>query len=202
MNKYINNFFSLRCAGDVLNTVGAVSNIVKEITEAMAVRRILKDITLKEKMKYHVMDFCAGNGLLGVLTVFTLPVLSVTAIDRRKRKINCARVDRYSYEIKDIFVDEIEIPDPAIICGVHTCRSLAERIIDIYMSNENAKKLVMMPCCVRSDFPAPTKQPWILDRIPRTEQWVWYLAEKADGMFKEDKNVLSPRNKIIMAEKS
>jgi len=201
MNRYLNEFFSLRCAGDILNVTGSIHNGPKEITEAMSVRRILKDFSLQEKMTYHVLDLCAGNGLLGLLTAFTLPVLSVTSIDIRPRKLNTSGVRNYSYQIKDLMRDEIEIKPPTIICAIHACRELAERSIELYLTNGSAKKLVLMPCCSLKHYQRPTSQPWILERVPKSVQWVWYLAEKAGGVFHEDKSVLSPMNKIIIAEK-
>ena len=200
-NRYLDEFFSLRCAGDVLSACAPVNNGSKEITEAMGARHALLDMIITEqKCKYHVLDLCAGNGLFGLLVAHTLPVSSVCAIDKRYREFHLDNVKRYRYIFADIYDCELHMNEPTIVCGVHVCRDLAAHIVRIYLNNENAKKLVLMPCCVGS-FTPPTNHHLILERVPKPLQWVWYLADMARGCIKQDMHILSPRNYIITAEK-
>ena len=199
-NRYLDEFFSLRCSADVLQACAPVNNGAQEITEAMGMRRVLKDIVLApgNKCKYHVLDLCAGNGLFGLVAVHTLPVRTVTAIDIRPRKFRLEQVQRYQYLFRDIY-DDVPVIDPSIVCGIHACRGLALRITDIYLNSPNAKKLILMPCCECGTM--PTRHQVILDRIPAPLRWVWYLADHVDGNIIHDNHILSARNYIIVAEK-
>ena len=198
--RYINEFFALRCSADVLEACSPVNNGAKEITEAMGMRRALKDIVLADgnKCRYHVLDLCAGNGLFGLLAVHTLPVRTVTAIDIREREFRLEHVQRYQYLFRDIY-DDVPVTDPSIVCGIHACRGLSLRIAEIYLNSPNAKKLLLMPCCECGTL--PTRHQVILDRIPAPLRWAWYLADLVDGRIIHDTQILSPRNYIIIAEK-
>ena len=200
-NRHLDEFFSLKCAGDVLSATGPVNKGAKEITEAMAVRKIVQSYTLKEKMHYTLYDICAGNGLLGLLVAHTLPVRSTIAIDIRKGRLHLEQVKHYQYLQEDIMKIQPTFETPSIICAIHPCQGLAERIIDIYLAKEGARKLILMPCCVRSNFQRPPAPTYIRNQISVDDQWVWYLADKAKGIIYQDKRVLSPKNKIIIAEK-
>jgi hypothetical protein len=213
-NRHLDEFFSLRCAGDVLGATGpvnngakeiteamAVHNGAKEITEAMAVRKVVQSFALKKKMHYTVYDICAGNGLLGLLVAHTLPVRSTVAIDIRQGHLHLDNVKHYQYLQEDIMKTQPNLKAPSIICAIHPCQGLAERIIDYYLMNEQARKLILMPCCVRSNFKRPSAPAYIQNQISVDDQWVWYLADKAKGVIRQDNRVLSPKNKIIIAEK-
>ena len=54
MKYYLEEFLSLNCAGDILNAIDKIQNPVKEISEAMALRSMLKTIILAEPNKYIV----------------------------------------------------------------------------------------------------------------------------------------------------
>ena len=201
-NKYLSEFFALNCAVDVLNTVGHVNNMIKEITEAMSLRKRVKEIVLREEPNtFAVYDLCAGNCLFGVMVAYTLPVRYVIGLDKRESPIDLKKIHKYRYEQRDIY-DDLTVAPNTIICAIHPCRNLAERIIDIYLNNEGAKKLVLMPCCFNKAFLTDLKAPsYILAKLSNDDKWAWHLANKVDGEVYRDDSVLSPKNRIIIAEK-
>ena len=148
MNKYVNMFLGLRCSGDVLNAVSKLNDASKEITESMAIIQRLKSIVLSEPMKYTIVDLCAGNALTSVLSVHMLPVKEAYAVDRKKRKGNYDKAQRFTYierDINDIAFNYTE-GKHIILIAVHPCKT-ANNIIDIFNQNQNIKHLIMMPCC-------------------------------------------------------
>ena len=204
MSKYISQFLQFKCAGDVINAVTPVQKMGKEITEAMAIRKQLRKIVLPEPMKYMVLDFCAGNGLAGILSVFTLPVRYCIALDIRQRdRLGFRDVKRWSYLQCDISrLNLVEYPD-SIIISSHPCGDLAKKIIDIYNSNDNVKALISIPCCLPSyrNFDHPQL---IADKFSFYDQWSMYLYQQCIGKRQciKDNNILSPANNVIYAVKN
>lgn len=201
--KYIRSFLALKCAGDVLNVVTPVQKMEKEITESMSIIKELKKITLKDPMKYNIVDMCAGNALTSVLSVFTLPVKKAIAIDIKARKRRWHLADRFTYWEKDINTYRHELYDVidenSIIIGVHACGNLSNDIIDIYKKSY-AKHLILMPCCQGT---LTKKVPLAIQDLiqDKYKVWTWQLAEACDGRFKFDKSVISPKNGVIIASK-
>src|SRR3990167_7276029 len=104
MNKYLEEFLSLNCAGDVLNVVSPVTRFEKEITEAMAIVKQVKKIVFADRSKdYIVVYLCAGNALASVIIAHLLPVLKVIAIDKKARQRNWSSVRKFAYINGDIF---------------------------------------------------------------------------------------------------
>jgi len=208
-NRYTDEFFSLTCCGDVLNVVSPISGSkpTKEISEAMGARRVIKDMALKRckggelKDGYDLLDLCAGNALTSVLSVFTLPIREAVAIDKREVKRRWHLAKRFTYLNVDI-KGKIRCKHPTIIVGVHACKDLAERVIEIYLENELAEHLVLMPCCVGSEnFSGQYRTRYRDLQLTRYEHWCWHLAKMCDGEFKKDPFVMSPANIIITASK-
>ena len=59
MSKYVSQFLSLKCVGDVLNNVLPINKPTKEITEAMAIVQRMKGVFLSNPMKYRLFDVSA-----------------------------------------------------------------------------------------------------------------------------------------------
>ena len=196
---YVSRFLALKCSGDVMNTVAPMgSGTKKEITESMGVIKKLKNLTIKHPMKYTVYDMCAGNALTSVLSVFLLPVKNAIAIDKRPRKRHWENAKRFEYQNKDIYeLDPTEIKPNSIIIAVHPCKNLARRIIDIYKESK-ASHLILMPCCKGKTTPVPYI---IKKRIGSYLIWCWQLADKCNGTFVIDNEIISPKNCIITASK-
>lgn len=208
MNRYIDYFLSLKCCGDVLNATIPINNICKEITESMAIIRHLKRITLVHPNKYCIMDLCAGNALTSVLAAHMLPIKIAVAIDIKKRKRHFERVRKFhylEYNIHDIINGQMNFPrgqltigNKTILIAVHSCKNLARKTIDIYKTS-SAPHLIMMPCCegnLKNKYPMVIKK-----KLGHYLTWVYDLSREVDGQVYVDKNCMSPRNAIIVANK-
>ena len=214
-NRYLEEFFSLQCAGDVINAVTPLTRATKEITEAMGVVRHLKTFflgrmrpwTLSPMGDVDLVDIGAGNALASILAVHLLPVHHALAVDKKKRdRPGYANVQRFCYIESDVFLPKWVDENPlvpsrtSVIVAVHSCGQLATRIIDIYHSRPWYIGLVLMPCCngPQNDKKIPTA---FRQRISKYEAWAWWLAERAKGDLFVDRNVLSPCNAIVVAKK-
>jgi len=200
MNKYMQSFMKLRCAGDVLNSMPRLSNAEKEITESMAVIKHLKQIVLPDPMKYSVIDMCAGNALTSVIAVHMLPVLCATAIDKKKRHGDYDRVKRFEYIEGDI-KDCGKIDSNDIIIAVHPCKTAID-IVDMF-NQSDAKALIMVPCCKGETY--LSGKSWLKDKLGSYNSWTYYLAlelsstESCWWNIYTDNDILSPCNNVIVA---
>jgi len=213
MNKYLNQFLGFRCAGDVINAVTPVNKMAKELTEAMAVWYRLRKFTLKEPGRYSVMDACAGNGLVGILSVFTLPVKQCIAFDKRLRTRppwTRGAIERWEYRVADIHNDFhvadiiCDLGKDIILAASHPCAGLAERCVELFNRLTEIKGLVFLPCCIRGGsvkgFPRLLSE----SSLSKYELWGLRLLEKCQTDDKDlyhDKNVLSPANCVLWARK-
>ena len=219
--RYLEQFFSLKCAGDVLNAVAPVTNGAKEITEAMSAVRALKPIMLHEPMKYGLLDLCAGNALGSILAVHVLPVRWAVAVDKTPRARHHEIVKRFEYVEGDVTdLDSLDdarlrlhreggardlllsaVP-PFTILAIHACSGTAKRIVELYKLIPSAKALVMIPCCggamtgegkaLRLALPG---------KVTAYEAWCWELARMAGGSLRFDTGSQSPCNGVIVARK-
>jgi hypothetical protein len=201
-NRYLEEFFSLKCAGDVINAVTPLTRATKEITEAMGVVRHLKSFFLQHPMERKLVDLAAGNALTAIIAAHLLPVKQSVAVDKNPRlRAGYAKVDRFMYENMDI-ADLVgaEWTSDIVFSSVHPCSDLATRIVDLYLATPCAVGLVLMPCCNghQNDKKIPTA---FRQRISKYEAWAWWLAERAKGDLFVDRNVLSPCNAIVVAKK-
>jgi hypothetical protein len=204
-SKYIDKFFSLRCAPDVLATVGTVAQMEKELTEAMGVLRQIQKIVVRDKRSYVLLDFCAGNALVSVLAVHLFSNVRALAIDKLPRVRAWHRADRFYYINRDIFSDMKDLEpfiskaDAVIVVGCHACGELATRIVEMY--KRHGDYLVLLPCC-RGKV---AKMPALLrDRLNSYDQWAYTLYRQAVQVstscdMVEDRYILSPKNIIVTA---
>ncbi len=198
--KYLDYFMSLRSSGDILNVVNPLGNkAAKEITESIAVFQKLKRIALKAPMEYSLLDLCAGNALTSVLSVHVLPINNAVAVDKRPRNRNWYKARRFQYVQQSIMDDSIFglITDKTIICAVHPCSGLAQRVADIYLKSDS-QYLVMMPCCVGN---LKIGSQLLRDKLGKYGCWCLELAEKVNGNIYQDEHCISPKNIIITAKK-
>lgn len=199
--RYLREFLSFNCAPDIISLLSPIQNMDKEITEAMAIRATLKKITLKAPHKYHIFDMCAGNGLVGALCAFTLPVKSVTAIDKRERNRKWEQICKFTYLTKDILNGKIkwDVPEDSILVGCHTCGDLAIALATFYNMTPNFSHLVLMPCCEGKQLPFFV--PEIIREAGRYETWTYQLNRLVNGTYEKDLHCLSPKNNIIVGIK-
>jgi len=212
MMRYLDYFLGLRCAPDIMAAVGRICKPSKEITETMSILRGVRSISLKDKMKYTLVDLCAGNCLNSITAIHFLPLKYAIAVDIRDRKDRITKrnrystehsVDRFEYVQANIFEDEINIPEHSIIVSTHPCSNLAKRVIEIFEEAENAKAMFIMPCChgKPEKFSVPTL---IGDKLDSYEVWCYYLYNMISVKSKKirhDNKVLSPKNIVISAWK-
>lgn len=203
MSKYVSEFLSLKCAPDVLASVGFLGNKPeKEITEAFAILKKIKKITMREPDKYEVVDLCSGNALVPILSAFLYKVKYAFAFDKLRRERNWNLVNNFMYKVFDIY----KIPNdwfshPTILTAVHSCRDLAEQTIKIYNESENIQHLILMPCCIGNLDTSLLR--FIKEQANGDLAWVTKLAMQCKGKvsISKDNFVLSPKNYIIWAQK-
>lgn len=202
---YVSEFLSLKCAGDVMNVVSPLGhNTKKEITESMGMIHKIKEIVLKEPMKYDILDLCAGNALTSVLSCFLLPVKVTYAVDKRPRTRRWNLAKRFNYVNEDIYrCNEEWVCDPSkIIISVHPCKDLANQVVKIYNTSDWAKHLVLMPCC--KGTPKVGFSNFLNEKLSTYERWcLSLLASIKDSKVNmyQDKKIESPCNIIITASK-
>lgn len=205
MSEYITKFLSLRCAGDVLNVSYPVSGVKKEITEGMAIQKILKSITLKKPMFYNIVELCAGNALPTIISIFTLPIEYAYAIDYKLRKRKWELIKRFHYMQENIYnserIDDY-ISEKTILIGMHGCSDLSNQIVDIW-NNSKSKILILCPCCNGSVNNKVMDQFKFINQITKYDLWTLELVNRIQGNCKviKDKNILSPKNNIIVGRK-
>ena len=222
MNKYLNEFLSLKCSGDVLNTVNPLGKkSAKEITESMGIIKSIKSFFLEHPMEVTLIDLCAGNALTSVLAVHLLPVKYAIAVDKKERYRRWDSAKRFQYIFEDIYsldlLDKLNLlqksdyctdiyqfrwlKEPVVIISSHPCSNLAVRIIELYNSIRGQKALVLIPCCrggiIKSKIPQ-----YLVDKLGNYGMWsfnLWEQINSGNVRMVEDKSICSPCNiKIIV----
>jgi hypothetical protein len=195
--KYVKEFLQLNCAPDVLGAVGSTGNLMKEITESMAILKRLKPMLLQNKMKYGLIDLCAGNALTGIMAAHFLPIREVVAIDNRDSyRKRVSQVKRFDYRHDDIYNIELapNMVAPLIVISVHPCGKLAAQVIKL-AKMWGAERLIMMPCC--NSEPGVDRYPFL--KMSHYDRWAVRLGDllEKDYTIYRDTNCLSPKNVII-----
>lgn len=202
MARYLESFFRLRCAPDVLAATGPIFHGDKEITEAMAVIEAIRSKTLSAPMEYDLLDVCSGNALVPILAAHLLPVARATAVDIKKRSGRYERVKRFTY-VETSFQDH-NVMAPTILTAVHPCKELACDAAMYATSRLKVKMAVIMPCCVGpicyskvvANFAKLSKyERFALDIALYMEDMGWSVT------CQRDTHVLSPANMVIVAER-
>ena len=211
-NKYVNEFFDLTCYPDILDILNPISNRKKEITESMAVIKYIRRLALKNPEKrYRLFDFCAGNALTSTITAFLYKNISCFAVDKAKRDREWHKINNFSYLESDIskenwpfdmYCANALVKSEVIIIGVHPCRELAKRIIEIYNKSE-ADHLILMPCCTGGQYKFSLPQV-IKEKVGDYLTWCVYLLNLVEGKKRliVDESILSPKNALIIANRS
>ena len=206
MNRYAREFLSLRCSGDILNVVNPItSGFEKEVSEAMAVIKLLRGRVLKNPGQYNILDLCAGNALGSIISSFLLPINKAVAVDIKPLNRRWSNVRNFQYKKLDIVQQRKKvvklIDKNTIIISVHPCARLAREVVDIYTKSD-ANALFIMPCCEGS-YEMPFKG-FLKDKLGNYSGWCFYLADYLRGCrpgdkikIKEDENCISEKNTII-----
>lgn len=202
---YLDQFLSLKCAGDVLNVVAPIQRAVKEISESMAIINHLRSVAIKNPMEGILIDLCAGNALTSVIAAYLLPFKKIIAVDIKKRKRNwelVKRLESIQYDIKNPDTPDILYSDNiSAVISVHPCSELAELVIEYWKclkrSGQNVS-LFIMPCC-KGQIKEQKIPSCFNKKLTKYDRWAWYLSERAGGKLTFDDKCLSPCNAIIEA---
>ncbi len=213
-NKYVQDFKKLRIYNLIQNAeefkkFRRKSTFWKEITEAMSVRNAIRDRLINDP-SHVVIDVGAGKGFLTTLTALMHPKSKVIAvdIDQSADRSHFSYLKNVEFVLMDIMTEDFEklvrnAGEKVIMTGIHLCRELSERFIEVVNKCENVKKAVLMPCC-EGDFPRERYR-FIIDELGVYAGWCCYLQEKIDKNIKvrvkRDKKVLSPKNVLIIMER-
>lgn len=203
----LHKFLSLKCSGDVLNSVYPFLRPEKEITESMSIIKKLKPILLRNKNQYTIFDFCAGNCLTSSLIAHLFKPKHVYAIDKKRldrpnlkliKNFTFLEADFTEKEKKNEIIMLIKMSKPTIIVGVHPCDELSHEIIDIYKKTKT-DYLILMPCCEGKNvinYPQFIKQ-----RLTPYEIWCLDLCILLDGNASVDYQCTSKKNIVIAAKR-
>lgn len=194
--KLIDEFLHLKCSGDVLNAAGPMRQAAKEISESMSLIHVVKSIILREPMKHHVVDLCAGNALTSLTAIHLLPIISATAIDIKPRaRVSHMEAKRFHYVQGDIYDDLLWMgfPRPAIFVSSHPCGDLA-RVIVMKASEE---RFAVMPCCLPKRMPDSPTEKFIAGKLGKYAAWAFCLARLSGGEITEARHCLSPARLVV-----
>jgi hypothetical protein len=195
----------MNCASDILNIIPKQKDYCKEITESMSIIKRLRDIVLKDKMKYTIIDLFAGNALTSVISAFLFFIKKSIAIDKKKRIGNYDQVKRFEYIESDIvhdsYVDNLLLNNEKelfILTGVHVCGDSCFKMIDLFNQYKQVKRMYLMPCCIGNLSKADN---FIMNKLGKYIAWSYILKDRIQANVKlyEDRNNMSPANIIIEA---
>ena len=224
---YLNWFFGLRCAGDVLNAVSPIGKQpAKEITEAVAVVRAVRRLLLAgagqgagtkaafEGMRgWELIDLCSGNALVPVLAAHLFPLKWSWATDKRARKRPWQGVKRFTYHTAALDVSRYDFTlsgamptygERFVVTAVHPCGQLAYHVVRHFLADALCRHLVLMPCCADGEHHS---YGFLDAKLDGYDRWCLALCDMlADGgcvnvRAERDAHVLSPLNVVITASK-
>lgn len=208
--KYLDEFMSFLCCGDVLHIAKMKKNISKEITEAMGIYKLLKSLLIGKPDEYVVIDLCSGNALVPLISAFMGKSHYNYAVDKKKRQREWGKVKKFSYIENDICCDEFfewfcnlvnfwkNKNKKVIVTAVHPCGNLSKRVVELYNCSL-AEYLFLMPCCIGNIDNGFN----VADTINISKDLLWSicLASKCKGDITKDNNIISPKNYIISTKR-
>lgn len=206
MAKYVQQFFDLRCAPDILKIVGSIKNMEKEITESFGIISQVRNLLINNPMEYTVIDLCAGNALTSVLIAHMFKCKAVYSVDIKLRKNNQiynSEISRYQYFQADIYHHDfmdwmLNITGDVLIISSHPCER-AIRVVEIYKELNNDgynTHICMIPCCIGTH---PVKVPSLVQsKLGKYLGWCYSLSMYGNGLnMKVDNHIISPCNCIV-----
>jgi len=202
--SYLTQFLRLRCAPDVLASVGPMHKAEKEISESWALLRRIRSIALAEPMRWTLLDACAGNCLTSVLAVHCLPIRNAIAIEIKPNHIK-RPPERWAYlqtDIHDYPTHTLTGEDARfILVASHPCKSLARAVVDLYKSTSLIRHLVMLPCCQGQPDQSTPGINFVRRQMGRYSAWCYSLAHECGGDLYMDQRCLSPCRGVVWASK-
>jgi hypothetical protein len=165
----------------------------KEITEAMAAIRAIRGIGIRPVRAY---DIGSGIGFFTQIFHTLYPDVHVYSIDNN-HKMKTKQfdwTDNVDFELFDIYGDGFHrflskrSQRGTIMVGIHLCRGLAPRFIELFNYIEGVDHMVLIPCCAKMEY----------------EKWTRGLFKQIsceNKSWHKDKNIISPKNNVIFASK-
>ena len=229
-NTYINRFKNLSLSKKPIfqhlkEKYG--SSFDKEVTEAVAVLKHIRKL-IYQHPDATIVEVGSGRGLLTAMLAELYPDKKIIAVDKN-RWLNTTVYDNYADRVAfynlDIHSEEfyniLRREEEVIMVGVHLCYGLAISFINIYNDFDNVKAGILIPCCMKIrmipeefrkqfnylkriyiDLPGMKRVRMNHDQI-RYLQWCLYLCSLYIYPVKYhfDRNILSPKNCIIVSKK-
>lgn len=94
MKSLLDKFLSLRCAGDVLESVQPLTgDVTRRICESMALIEAIRPLVLKHRSEYRLVEFCYGAPLTSIIAAHLLPIEDARAFVTRS-KFDHAAIER------------------------------------------------------------------------------------------------------------
>lgn len=205
-DNYLDWFFGLGCAGDVLASAPKLRKGAKEISEALALISAIRPMCLADPGRWTVLDLCAGNALTSLIAVHLFKVKRAIAVDiaprgfrRAPDRFESVRGDVHDHDLwkkLDLYSD----PD-VLVVSAHPCKGLAQAVVSTFRWYDAAKHLALLPCCVA--MRTIPEQPGSAAFGPKEKyaQWCHTIAAYAGGTYRMDENCLSPCRGVVRAFK-
>jgi hypothetical protein len=227
---YIDLFFRLRCARDILENYPKLpKRFEKEISEAIGmlqwVRKKMGISNLRNKNQESqksldrpgldrpraIIDVAAGNCLFSILAAYVLQVPTY-AVDKRPCPIsqeNAEHIRHFKYVQVNVlspefenFVTDLREKFQLIFVGIHACKDLSWKIIELY--EKYGVAIFLMPCCRgKNNLKVPTlfKNKFSTNDLWALELWMALFRISNEADIKQDHLILSSRNFLIYAHK-
>lgn len=199
----------------------------KEVTEAIAVLKHVRKLVYQYP-NAAILEVGSGRGLLTAMLAELYPNKKIIAVDKNKL-LNTSVYDHYKDRVtfynldvhSEAFTDILRREKEIIVVGVHLCYGLSISFVNLYNDFDSVKASVLVPCCMKPrmipeefrkqfsylkriyvDLPGLKRVRMSHDQI-RYLQWCLYLCSLYIYPVKYyfDKNILSPKNCIIVSRK-
>jgi len=203
------------------------SQLDKEVCEAYAVIRrvetLVRELCGGDWSRAAIFDVGCGKGFLGTIVAASHPDCAVFMLDKNKwinmEHLNdvpnaefCLGNVLREQQFLPSFVARKTGPPPrvAILCGIHLCGLLAEKLITTYIHVDCVRGLVLVPCCLcshkLSQVSEQAKQlSAALDNYTFWSLHLLHMLPRNDAnrrTMEEDELMQSIKNRVIVASKS
>ena len=197
MKSLLDKFLSLRCAGDVLESLQPLDgDITRRIKESMTLIEAIRPLVLKHyKGEYKLMEFCSGVPLTAVIAAHLLPIEHATAYVRRPKGLikNLERVQHL--KCMDIVLAQNSIPGKTIVVAPSANTKYAETIVDI--CRESDAPMALIPS--RGKFHLSRARNMVARdrRTDRYTLWLDQLASECDGDWRYPDSLYSVNDGLV-----
>ena len=155
-----------RLSGVILNLFAGSNNPVKELSEALAVfREVYSDDATRDRDTI-VVEVCSGRlAPVALLTALFIKrgegwAIDTRDMDPRLRELSerlggklrlFPGVDVHSPKFEEVLRRARERASYLIVVAIHSCRTLAVRILDVF-KRVSGDRLLLVPCCAKPSW--------------------------------------------------